>query len=596
MNVLFISPTSMPINELSDLLDKSSIVRIENLSSPLGIMEIASYARSKTKIDEMGLIDYRKEVYDFCINRDDYEPIEVNDFLRRSIDEVSFTPDVVGISLMFSASHEVTMETCGIIRETWPNAVIIMGGSHASNFYKGLLDEDRVDYVARGEAEISFVTFLEEIGAGNRTFNIPGIYDQKKAQSSATEITPLINDLTEIPMPAFDLIDMDFYRDNQKDYGSFGVGMMMTRGCPFMCTFCASHTIHGRAMRYKSNEQILKEFDYLLNEAKLNIIVILDDLFAPKKKPFLELAESVSKIPGVSEGNLLFKIPSGLSVAVMDEDRVDAMLKMGIKFADVAVESGSPYVQKNLIKKNVNLDKARTLLAYMRKKNFYASVNMILGFPHETDSQRQESIDFMKSVDANWFNIFHAMPLPGAEIFDDFSQVMDIHAIDWEGVRYDQRKFDTDDISAAELEKLIYDNNIEINFLNNSNMRNGRYELAIEWWERYVIRPYPYHIVGRYCRAIAYLKLDKKDQCISEIEECLRWIETNPESKRLYDQYKDGMPVLRSLLECGSAVLDDKTNIELSDLDGDPSVEVTSKNLAPVVNGSSISTVATGLN
>ena len=146
------------------------------------------------------------------------------------------------------------------------------------------------------------------------------------------------------------------------------------------------------------------------------------------------------------------------------------------------------------------------------------------------------------------------------------------------------------------MEKLIYDCNIEINFFNNSNMRNGRYELAIEWWERYVLRPYPYHLVGRYCRAMTYLKLGKKDQAISEIQECLRWIESNPESKRLYDTYKHGMPVVRYLLEAGSASLDEETRLVRGELDGEPSVEVTSEILSPVVNGSSLSTAATGLN
>ena len=488
-------------------------------------------------MDHIAIVDFGVELYDFYLHREEREPISVSSFLRAKLDEIDFQPDVVGISLLFASSHTTVMELAEIAKEKWSKCKTIFGGNQASNIYKELLENKHIDYVARGEAELSFTEFIDNLKKGNTDFDICGIFDKKKAKKNICETSEMLQDLTEIPLPAFDLVKTEFYKN------TVGGSVMWTRGCPFRCTFCATTTVHGRTMRYKSNEQCLEEIRYLISDLGFKKIFVEDDLFAAKKKDFIELSKEIAKI----RKDCIFGLPQGISVAVMDEDRVEAMMEMGISQAAVAIESGSPYVQKHIMKKNVNLDKARKLLAHMRKVGFRAHTNFILGSPKETDEMRQEFIDYMKTLDVNWIYIFHALPLPGSEMFNQFQEVTDMRTVDWDTVRLGMRKFDTSDISAKSLEELVYDTNIEVNFFENSNFRHERFELAVNIWTEFILTPFPYHIVARYCRALAYEKLGRLEEMKEDLLCCLEWIKENQESKRLFERYKNRMPLLVEL-------------------------------------------------
>lgn len=534
MNILFVNPNAMPYAEQEVLLRKTSILRFPTFSMPIGLMDLAAYIRERIEVSSLGILDFGVPLYDFYLNRESREPTTVDQFLDAELDNIGFEPDIVGISLLFASSHQMCLEIARKAKERWPNCSVIFGGNQATNIFRELLRHPSIDYVFRGEAELALVEFIERYRRGEREFSIQGVYGKNQVDEVGYSSCKMLDDLKELPMPAFDLVNAEFYAS------TVGGSVMWTRGCPFRCTFCATTTVHGRDMRYKSNEQCLAEIQHLIDRYGIKSIFIEDDLFAAKKREFLELAEQLARI----RGDCKFELPQGISVAVMDEDRIDAMLTMGIGQAAVAVESGSPYVQKHIMKKNVNLRKARELLAYMRKVGFRAHVNFILGSPGETDEMRRESIEYMKTLDANWLYIFHALPLPGSEMFGMFEQVADMRAVNWDTVRLGQRKFDTKDISAAALEELVYDTNIELNFFSNSNFRHGRYELSLEIWQDFILRPFPYHVVGRYCVALALRELGRLQEAEAELQKCVDWIKTNSESMRLFNRYKNRMPEL----------------------------------------------------
>ncbi len=58
--------------------------------------------------------------------------------------------------------------------------------------------------------------------------------------------------------------------------------IVTTRGCPFHCTFCASWTVHGREMRYRSTENVLGELRQLHDRFQVRSLIPEDDLFSVK--------------------------------------------------------------------------------------------------------------------------------------------------------------------------------------------------------------------------------------------------------------------------------------------------------------------------
>ena len=534
INIVLINPNSMPYNEQRAMIEEKSIFRYPTFSMPLGFVEMVSYVRRSVDIKNIKLIDYGVALHRFYDNLNDSPIKNIDGFIASEIDKCDFIPDIVGLSLMFSSSYKVSTKTIEEAKRKWPGSVSVFGGNQATNTYKELLNDPNIDYVVRGEGEIAFGELIKRVKARGKNFDIVGVYDKEKLLKKNTappESAELLMDLTELPLPAYDIVDMNYYSKTT------GGSVMWTRGCPFPCTFCATTTVHGRKLRYKSVDQCVGEIRLQIDQFAMPVIAIEDDLLGAKKPIFLDIIHRLMPI----KKNTSFEVPQGLSVAVINEERIDALVKLGVNSGALAIETGSEYVNRNIIKKNVDLDKAKEILKYMRQVGFSATTNFILGAPGETDSMRDETIEYLKSIDVDWIYIFHALPLPGSEMFSMFEEVADIRTIDWDSIRLGKRGFNTDDIGSNALEELVYETNIDVNFFNNSNYRHGRYEKTIEMFHTFVLKSFPFHIVARYMVALSLEKLGRHLEAEDQFREIVRWINTDTESAKLYDSYKDRM-------------------------------------------------------
>ena len=544
INVLLINPSPTPYDELNGILGKTNETRVPSCGMPVGLMDIAAYVRKNSHVGIVKIIDFGMLVADFYMDKD-AEKTCLDDFIDQHICSVDFVPDIVGISSMFNCVRKATLDISFVAKDKWPACITILGGNVATGQYMDLIWSDSVDYIALGEGEKSLSMFINNLHSGVQCPDVQGIISKSNVVSGHGIVNgPAMVDMTELPLPAFDLVDMEFYTGDH----FFGrVSVMFSRGCPFPCTFCGSSVIHGRKVRHKSTDQCIAELKYLFDYGCTHIKPE-DDIWAINKPRFMKLVDAIVELKKNYDQEIDFELSQGLSVAVMDEERIDAIMRMGCYGAQLAIESGSPYVQKNIIKKNVKLDKARNILDYMRRVGFEASVNFIVGYPGESSSMRQETFDYIKTIDVNWVYIFNCAPIKGTKLFNEFEKVADMDALDWDNMRMGRRLFDTSEISAESLESLIYDANIDVNFFNNINMRKGRFQLAIDVWDKMIIDNYPFHVVGQYCKSIALAMLGDMDRAVAGINKCLELVDENRYSKSLYNRYKLNMPILTELI------------------------------------------------
>ena len=71
-------------------------------------------------------------------------------------------PDVVGISSLFTPYYREALEVAARVKQR-TDAIVVMGGSHASAVPESLLESPNVDYVIRGEGERPLVEFLRHV-------------------------------------------------------------------------------------------------------------------------------------------------------------------------------------------------------------------------------------------------------------------------------------------------------------------------------------------------------------------------------------------------------------------------------------------------
>jgi hypothetical protein len=201
----------------------------------------------------------------------------------------------------------------------------------------------------------------------------------------------------------------------------------------------------------------------------------------------------------------------------------------------------------NILKKNVNLKKARSIIKYVKNKypEIIVRCIFIFGFPHETLALMRESINYAKSLDIDWTIINTATPLPGSEMFKQYVEmgVITDSPKTWNKCHYGfgSRWFDTPEHSAKELNNFIYLANLDVNFKNNYNIRHGNFYKALQQFEGIVLL-YDFHIIGWYCILFCYEKLGDTAGIIITKNKIKQLLESDERAITMYQKYRQFIP------------------------------------------------------
>lgn len=569
-NVLFVNFPTIPYSRLLDYFSGGTLDEVQLHGEPLGILHLSSYLKKFGQVLNVGLLDYSIAL----LQSKKYTNLK--EFIHQvAKKDVTFVPDIIACSINFTTSHPFMIDTIKHLKSIWPNSVVIVGGNHATNTTSKLLEFPFIDYVARGEAEVAFTEFVNALDE-ERHISIKGIYSRQdlinykkdkpipkwiigdgtlSSQNSdhLLDRCESIDNLDNLPFPDWDLIDMETYATEPGRAAYIGVAankrkasLFTSRGCPFRCTFCATHTTFTRLLRYHSPDYICQQIITLNKNYGITLFIIEDDLFTGNKTEVLKMLKAFKnlKIP-----NFELQFPNALSNNTLNEEVVDALYDAGMYSTEIAIESGSPYVQKNIIHKNVVLDNVKYWVDYMHSKNIIVKCLFILGFPNETKEQMLESIEFAKTLKSDWCIFSIATPLVGTEMYEEFIQKGVItDEIDFLAkTDFRKRIFDTPEISANELNELQYRANLDVNFINNPNLIDGNYKKALDLYDD-VLRKYPWHIIALCCKKRCLEKMGQVENANQIMNDIQQFIKTNKRAQSMLLKYWDLMPELKIFL------------------------------------------------
>ena len=517
------------------------------LNLPLGISYLSSTLKKQfpNNLDQY-LADYMEE------QKNIQEHKSVEDWIIAvAKKKMPKAPDVVAISLMFSTAYKFFKHLVTIYKKMWPNTQIIVGGTHATNCSQYLLDTtSEVDYVFKGEGEVAIAKFVQNL-IDNKPQIIQGVYKREIDPSVAKfnqegknmnqKLCVLPDNLDEMPNHNYELFNYEKYFDAAKNLRSYDGShnkvyeIMGSRGCPFKCSFCSGHSSNDRNVRKRSIEHIMEEIQHIYKKHGINKFLFYDDLFTMKKARFFEMMRAFknANIP-----DLLF-YTQGFHINVTDEAMIDAIAGMA-KSILFAVDSGSQYIQDKIIHKNNKLSRGRELMAHAQRKGLIVRSNFIFGFPTETREIMEESANYMRLLESDWFQIYTAIPLIGTALHE---QLLERGILKkrfdeklWEGSRYGERVFDMDTMSAKELTHYTYNLNLDLNFINNYNLRIGRYDRAVVMFND-LLRRYPTHIFGLISLYMAYEGLNDKQKCLSIEKKIFESLSLYASSRKMLENY-----------------------------------------------------------
>ncbi len=183
--------------------------------------------------------------------------------------------DIIGIQ-MFTFDITPVKKHIRIIRKLKPKTKIILGGYHPSGDCEGILKTfPDADYAFASEVEIAFPKLLEEIQKKKPNLKkVPNLIYRKGKKIIRNPIK-VVHDLDSIPFPAWDLMDPRTYPEAPHGgvYKYFpNAPIIITRGCPNLCTFCAGKAVTTNSIRKRSVDNVIAEIKLLKNKSTVSRI------------------------------------------------------------------------------------------------------------------------------------------------------------------------------------------------------------------------------------------------------------------------------------------------------------------------------------
>lgn len=313
-----------------------------------------------------------------------------------------FAPDFVGIT----ATTPLAPDAYRIAKLCKDKGIItIMGGVHATVLPEEAIQH--VDIVIKGEGERAIVDIVSK---GIKS----GIYSY-----------PHIENVDEIPIPARNLLQQEFYLHTKKRLGDvvghlFFVNptarvanLLTSRGCPYKCTFCHNNW-KGTPVRFHSPVRVISEIKQLKEVYKIDALFFLDDNFCSKKSRLKEICKMMI------EENL--NIPWACNATSNNIDTETALLlkDSGCRLVMFGFESGSPRIL-NLLGKQTKVDKNSEVTKICKKAGLLVAASFMVGNPTETVDDIRMTQNFIKEnsefLDMIGVNI--TTPYPGTQIWND---------------------------------------------------------------------------------------------------------------------------------------------------------------------------------
>jgi radical SAM superfamily enzyme YgiQ (UPF0313 family) len=367
---------------------------------PLGVLYIAALLK------EHGI--------DVSVIDADIEGLTVDEMAARIL---STEPDLVGFSLM-TPQLIPALQTSVRLKEARSDLIIVLGGAHLDSTHDDVFSmADCFDFAVNGEGEIALLEVVQNIqryGRENLAKCLAGvgnvIYRDESGRVVRNPSLPFLPRLDDLPSVDYDMIDINKYTIPTMA-GDYVISMMLSRGCPFKCTFCDAPTTMGKKLRFWSMERIIHDIRHLTEKYGCTNFVFKDSTFTANKKWADQFCDALI------QSGLKIKWRCNTRVNLVPPPLLQKMAQAGCYVINFGVESGHPTILKN-IEKETKIEDVYDAHRRCRKLGIRTYATFLVGSPGETEETVRATITVAKGIRPNLAMFFVATAYPGTPLYD----------------------------------------------------------------------------------------------------------------------------------------------------------------------------------
>lgn len=293
------------------------------------------------------------------------------------------------------------MDTFNSLQEVSDELFII--GTHGTVKPRELLEWTNADGIIRGEPEMTVL----DICSNKNLSDVPGVTFKKDGEILSTEDREPF-DLNSLPLPAFDLLPMEKYR-----YELLGNNFALfegSRGCWAKCIFCLK-AMYGPKMRRKSPEKLIAEVEYGITKFGVRSAYFMD----LELTVFPELVNGLCDYLISRKYDFIWTCQTRLDR--VNESLLRKMKQAGCRLIHFGVETGSERVME-MLGKGITLEEIRKGINLVHSVGIQTACFFMFGFPTETVSDIQKTIDFAKELNPTYASFHIAAPYPGTAFYE----------------------------------------------------------------------------------------------------------------------------------------------------------------------------------
>ncbi len=314
---------------------------------------------------------------------------------------LAFKPDLIGFS-MITVGYKTSYKIISDLKRLLPDSQIVVGGHHVTILKEQVLEEcSDIDFGVVADGEDTII----ELCRNNVPYeDIKGLIYRQNQQIIFTGERPPVEDLDEYAFPRYENFNM-------KDY-SRQIPIQSSRGCVYKCTFCPNQLI-GRKFRTKSVSKFVDEIEYWYAKG-IRQFAIDDDNFTIHKQRVYDICDEIEK-RGLK--NLFIRCSNGIRADRVDYQLLARMKEIGVREVGFGVDGGNNKVLKHL-KKGETIETIERAIKDACELGLDVKIFIIVGTPHETREDIEDSINLAKKYPVARVNFNNAIPYPGTEMFD----------------------------------------------------------------------------------------------------------------------------------------------------------------------------------
>jgi anaerobic magnesium-protoporphyrin IX monomethyl ester cyclase len=319
----------------------------------------------------------------------------------------------IGVTVLTGAPISDALRMSRAVKRARPELPVIWGGWHPSMFARECLLEPSVDVTVRGQGEETFAEIVQRLADGRSLEGCAGctvrLADGTIQENPARPLAAV----DKFRAHNYNLIPVERYFELK---GKRQLDYISSQGCNFRCAFCSDPFVYGRKWVGLEPTRMALRLKELWDRYHFDDVNFQDETFFTKRDRVQALAEKIVE----SGMKITWAATMRADQGVRLPDEVWAKCKQsGLRRLLVGVESGSNEMLKR-IAKDIKIEQVFATAQKMVKHDIAGHFPFIVGFPDESESSIQASLDVAKrlrSMSPDFLTpIYYFKPYPGSEL------------------------------------------------------------------------------------------------------------------------------------------------------------------------------------